>query len=72
MFRSFCGACGSPIKSETEAASKAGMVVLKMGIFPLIPRPELEGFAAHRQSWESEVEGAVQFETLRGGKRLGE
>lgn len=48
------------------------VVVLKSGLFPRIPEPEAESFAAHRQSWEGVHEGAVQFATVRGGKKLGD
>jgi hypothetical protein len=46
--------------------------VLKLGIFPRIPAPECEAFAAHRQEWQGKHDGMVQFATARGGQKLGE
>ncbi|KAF2737692.1 hypothetical protein EJ04DRAFT_460775 [Polyplosphaeria fusca] len=69
--RKFCGACGSPILSEPQLTPH--MVVLKMGLFPRIPAPEFEAFAAHKHEWENTIPGLeVQYETARGGKKLGE
>lgn len=48
------------------------MVILKMGIFPRIPEPECESFAAHRQVWQGKHGDMVQYEITRGGKKLGE
>lgn len=60
----------SAIMSEPAIFPK--MYILKMGIFPRIPQPEAESFAAHRHEWQGVHEGVTQFETLRGGKKLGE
>jgi hypothetical protein len=49
-----------------------GKIILKMGIFPRIPPPEMECFAAHKHAWEPEVEGVVGFKTVRGGEKVGE
>ncbi|KAI4121938.1 MAG: hypothetical protein LQ347_006690 [Umbilicaria vellea] len=66
--RSFCGTCGNPITSKT--AAYPGMVVLKMGIFPQIPRPEAESFTVHRQEWGQPYKGAEQYKIKRGGEKL--
>ena len=58
----------SPIMSEPDVFP--GKRIVKMGIFPRIPQPEAESFAAHKQSWQGSHEGLVQFETVRGGKIL--
>jgi hypothetical protein len=48
------------------------MVIVKMGMFPRIPTPECESFAAHRHEWQGRHGDMVQFEIMRGGKKLGE
>lgn len=68
--RLFCGNCGSPVMSQPEVSPN--MWVLKMGMFPRIPKPECESFAGHRQGWEREGEGMVQYRYVRGRERLGE
>ena len=47
-----------------------GKRIVKMGMFPRIPQPEMENFALHKQSWQGSHEGLVQFETVRGGRKL--
>jgi hypothetical protein len=59
-----------PIKSET--ARYPDMYILKMGMFPQIPQPRFETFAAHRHEWQGVHPGVVQYATLLGGKKLGE
>ncbi|KAF2822479.1 hypothetical protein CC86DRAFT_330075 [Ophiobolus disseminans] len=68
--RCFCSECGNPIMSIAEIFPD--MVILKMGIFPRIPKPECESFALHRHEWQGKHEGLVQYEIVRGGKKLGE
>ncbi|KAH7121156.1 Mss4-like protein [Dendryphion nanum] len=68
--RSFCGTCGSPIMSEPDALPNRRVV--KLGMFPRIPQPEMENFAAHKQPWQGNHDGLVQFATVLGGKKLGE
>jgi hypothetical protein len=48
------------------------MYILKMGMFPQIPQPRFETFAAHRHEWQGVHPGVVQYATLLGGKKLGE
>lgn len=48
------------------------MIIVKMGIFPRIPDPECESFALHRHPWQGKHDDLPQFETLRGGTKLGE
>ncbi len=43
-----------------------GKVILKLGIFGMIPEPEWEAFAVRRQNWEKPVEGWVQYKLLGG------
>ncbi|KAJ4299938.1 hypothetical protein N0V90_005185 [Kalmusia sp. IMI 367209] len=68
--RLFCGNCGSPIMSQADVFPH--MYVLKMGIFPRIPKPECESFAAHRHEWQGKHEGLEQYTLVRGQKKLGD
>jgi hypothetical protein len=60
----------SPIKSETPLSP--GKVILKMGIFPRIPEPEMESFAMHKHPWEADLEGTIKYKFARGGEKLEE
>lgn len=55
----------SPVKSET--AAYPGKLILKMGMFPRIPKPEAQGFGLHRQSWEGKHEDIPVFEVKWAG-----
>lgn len=46
--------------------------VMKMGLFPRIPKPQFETFAEHRHDWQGTHEGLEQYATLITGKKLGE
>ncbi|CZT17885.1 uncharacterized protein RCC_03721 [Ramularia collo-cygni] len=65
VYRSFCGNCGNPLRSETELYP--GKVVLKMGIFPRIPQPEAEGFGLHKHPWQTTHEGVETYEIKWAG-----
>lgn len=43
-----------------------GRVVLKLGIFEKVPVPEWEAFAIRLQSWETPLEGCIQYRLLGG------
>lgn len=58
------------IKSETDPATKAGQVILKLGIFERVPKPEFEGFAQHRQEWLKSHHTNGAFKTVVGGEKL--
>lgn len=58
----------SPIKSVTPLYE--GKTVLKLGIFPNIPKPEWESFGANRQPWETKLEGATQYKGKTGGEKM--
>jgi len=60
----------SPIMSEPAVSPDT--IVLKLGIFPRISKPEAESFAEHRHVWQGTHNGIVQFATIRGGRKLGE
>ncbi|KAI1263497.1 Mss4-like protein [Xylariaceae sp. FL1019] len=69
VMRYFCREDGCPIKGETE--QMPGMVILKMGLFPRIPAPEMESFVLHRHPWQVDLKGTIKYKTLRGGETLG-
>ncbi|KAI7239722.1 hypothetical protein KC330_g1782 [Hortaea werneckii] len=62
VYRFFCSTNGNPVKSET--AAYPGKVVLKMGIMPRIPQPEMEGFGLHRHEWQG-THGGVQIYKIK-------
>ena len=66
--RYFCKTCGTPIKSVTPIYE--GKTVVKLGIFPRVPHAEWESFASQRQSWETPVEGCVQYKTKTFGEKM--
>ncbi|KAK7178840.1 hypothetical protein DPSP01_000959 [Paraphaeosphaeria sporulosa] len=68
--RCFCGNCGSPIMSQPDIFPQ--LYMLKMGMFPRIPKPECESFAEHRHDWQGKHEGLEQYALIRGQKKLGE
>ncbi|KAI0190509.1 Mss4-like protein [Xylaria flabelliformis] len=70
VYRSFCSVDGNPIKSV--ASQSPEKVILKMGIFPRIPAPEMESFVMHRHPWEADFEGTVKYKLARGGEKLEE
>jgi hypothetical protein len=50
VIRPFADRRYSPIKSETQAYP--GKVVIKMGMMPRIPQPEMESFGEHKHPWQ--------------------
>ncbi|OQN97791.1 hypothetical protein B0A48_16112 [Cryoendolithus antarcticus] len=65
VFRSFCGKDGNPVKSETQLYP--GKVIMKMGMFPRIPKPEAEGFGLHKHDWQANHEGIPIYEVKWAG-----
>lgn len=57
-----------PVKSSTPASVAAGIVNMKLGIFPEIPAPEMEIFCNDRQVWSSPVAGAKRFKVDINGE----
>lgn len=41
-------------------------IVIKLGMFIEVPRPEWEAFAVRRQTWEVPLQGCIQYKTLGG------
>ncbi|KAL1304022.1 hypothetical protein AAFC00_000463 [Neodothiora populina] len=70
LSRFFCGTCGNPIKSVVPRLS--GKVIVKMGMFPRIPAPELESFGLHRHPWQGTHEGVTQYKIKMGEEKLHE
>ena len=82
--RSFCFNCGryvipppdsalvlmsrSPICSIPTDSDE--QYVLPLGIFPLIPEPEFELFAAHRHAWEPQLEGTKKYRFMTSSGEL--
>jgi hypothetical protein len=53
-----------PIQSKSPLMGNK--IVLKLGVFPKVPRPEWEAFAVRRQAWEVPFEGCIQYKLLGG------
>lgn len=62
----------SPIKSETKPASDAGKVILKLGIFEKIPKPEWESFCKDRHEWVLKHDWATQYKDKSMGSKMEE
>ena len=45
-----------------------GKVIVKMGMMPVIPTPEMESFAAHKHTWFKKPEGVTSYKILRTGE----
>ncbi|KAI0401681.1 Mss4-like protein [Xylaria palmicola] len=70
VLRFFCGVDGNPIKSESHLSP--GKVILKLGIFPRIPEPEMESFVTHKHPWEADLTGVIKYKLTRGGETVEE
>ncbi|CAI6099065.1 unnamed protein product [Clonostachys chloroleuca] len=66
--RWFCSRCGNPIKSVNSALE--GKVILKMGIFPRIPAPEMEAFTLHRHPWQGNNPDVIRYKTKLYGETI--
>jgi hypothetical protein len=49
-----------------------GHVTISMGMMPVIPTPEQEGFAAHKQTWVKSPDSVKSYKTLRTGELMDE
>lgn len=63
--RQFCGHCGCPITSITPLMP--GKIIVKMGLFDVVPKAVMECYARNKQEWEPEF-GTTKFEGAPGGK----
>lgn len=62
--------------NNSPVMSKVGMlpgkVIVKMGMMPVIPTPEMESFAAHKHTWFKKPEGVTSYKILRTGEVMDE
>jgi hypothetical protein len=49
-----------------------GKAIIKMGMMPVIPKPEMESFAAHKHTWFKKPEGITSYKILRSGEVMDE
>lgn len=55
--------CSTPTDSDEQ-------YVLPLGIFPRIPQPEFELFAAHRHDWEARLDGTKLYKFMTASGEL--
>jgi hypothetical protein len=60
----------SPILSKSDAMP--GRVTISMGMMPVIPTPEMEGFAVHKHAWFKSPDSVKSYKILRGGESMDE
>ena len=60
----------SPVKSEAPKLLEMGKVILKMGIFERLPKPEFEAFVKDKIEWVGDFTGCVQFKSILGGEKV--
>lgn len=58
----------SPVMSKVDALP--GKAIVKMGMMPVIPAPEMESFAAHKHTWFKKPEGITSYKILRTGETM--
>jgi hypothetical protein len=58
----------SPI--ESVAQIRPGKVIVKMGMFPRIPKPECETFGNHRHEWQGKHDGLDQYKIQIFGDKM--
>lgn len=54
----------------SKAEMLPGKAIVKMGMFPVIPTPEMESFASHKHSWFNKPDGTLSYKILRGGETI--
>jgi hypothetical protein len=54
----------SPICSTTKLLP--GLIIVKMGMFPRIPEPEMEIFADHRHDWQAKHKDMPMYKITPG------
>jgi hypothetical protein len=60
----------SPVMSKVDMLP--GKAIIKMGMMPVIPKPEMESFAAHKHTWFNKPEGITSYKILRSGEVMDE
>ena len=58
----------SPVMSKVDALP--GKIIVKMGMMPVIPAPEMESFAAHKHAWFKKPEGITSYKITRTGELM--
>jgi len=61
--RTFCGKCGSPVETSSEATQAQQVRIIKAGLFAGLREfpPQLELFCASRCSWIPALSGTTTF-----------
>ncbi|KAH0031688.1 hypothetical protein KCU78_g2744, partial [Aureobasidium melanogenum] len=70
IYRWFCAVDGNLIFSKVDAMP--GQVTVSMGMMPVIPTPEMEGFAAHKHTWFKSPDSVRSYKNLRTGELMDE
>lgn len=60
----------SPIFSKVD--SMPGQLTVSMGMMPVIPTPEMEGFAAHKHTWFKSPDSVKSYKHLRTAEFMDE
>jgi hypothetical protein len=60
----------SPIFSTLDAMP--GQLTISMGMMPVIPTPEQEGFAEHKHAWFKSPDSVRSYKNLRTGELMDE
>lgn len=58
----------SPVMSKVDALP--GKAIIKLGMMPVIPTPEMESFALHKHTWFKKPEGVRSYKILRTGELM--
>jgi hypothetical protein len=71
-----CVMCGLLILLNSPVMSKVDMLpgkaIVKMGMMPVIPTPEMESFALHKHTWFKKPAGVTSYKILRTGEVMDE
>lgn len=60
----------SPIYSKVDAMPR--QITVSMGMMPVIPTPQAEGFAAHKHTWFKSPDRVKSYKALRTGELMDE
>lgn len=47
-----------------------GKAIIKLGMMPVIPTPEMESFAAHKHFWFNKPDNVLSYKILRTGELM--
>ncbi|KAG9544307.1 hypothetical protein KCU77_g16810, partial [Aureobasidium melanogenum] len=68
VYRYFCAVDGNPVMSKVDALP--GKAIIKLGMMPVIPTPEMESFALHKHTWFKKPDGVKSYKILRTGELM--